>query len=163
MKDPTNITIRQFTQEDLDAVVQINRVALPENYPADFFLYCFKSCSNGFLIAETPDHEIVGYIMQRLETAISNFGFRLTKKGHIISIAVLPEYRRRNIGSSLIKASMKILSEKNINEFYLEVRVSNEPAIKLYEGLGYQKVKVHKRYYQDGESAYRMAVKIADS
>lgn len=163
MKDPTSITIRQFTREDLDAVVHINRIALPENYPSDFFLYCFRSCSDGFFVAETPDHEIVGYIMQRLETAISNFGFRLTKKGHIISIAVLPEYRRRNIGSNLIKSSIKILAEKSIKEFYLEVRVSNEPAIKLYDGLGFQKVKVHKRYYQDGESAYRMAVKISDS
>jgi len=45
MKEPINVTIRQFTQEDLDAVVSINRKALPENYPSDFFLYCFNLSS----------------------------------------------------------------------------------------------------------------------
>ena len=37
------------------------------------------------------------------------------------------------------------------------VRVSNTPAISLYEKLGFLKVSVSKRYYLDGEDAYIMA------
>ena len=163
MKEPINVTIRQFTQEDLDAVVSINRKALPENYPSDFFLYCFKACPDGFLLAETNEGNVVGYIMIRVEMAKSNFGFRLTKKGHIISIAVLDEYRRQGIATHLIESMMVVLSERGIKEFYLEVRVSNIAAINLYENLGYEQVKLQKRYYQDGESAYRMAVRQQDT
>ena len=158
MKESTCITIRRFTREDLDAIVQINRRALPENYPPDFFLYCFKACPEGFLVAEADDGKIIGYIMLRVETAMS--GFRFIKKGHIVSVAVRSEYRRRGTGTRLIKSALAILSEKGINEFYLEVRESNTPALNMYERLDFKKVKLQKRYYQDGESAYRMVVKV---
>ncbi|MFQ6126913.1 MAG: ribosomal protein S18-alanine N-acetyltransferase [Candidatus Heimdallarchaeota archaeon] len=159
MKEQT-IIIRQFKREDLDTVVQINRKTLPENYPSDFFLYCFQACPEGFLVAETEQGRIIGYIMLRLETGMSNFGFRLIKKGHIVSIAVLPEYHRRGTGTRLLKSAMSILSSQGINEFHLEVRVSNSAALSMYKKLNFQKIKVLKRYYHDGESAYRMAVKL---
>lgn len=159
MKEQT-ITVRQFTREDLDTVVQINRETLPENYPNNFFLYCFQACPEGFLVAETEQGKIIGYIMLRLETGMSNFGFRLIKKGHIVSIAVLPEYQRRGAGTCLLKSAMNILSSQGIKEFHLEVRVSNTAALNMYEKLNYKKIKVLKRYYHDGESAYRMAVKL---
>lgn len=159
MKEQT-ITVRQFTREDLDTVVQINRKTLPENYPSNFFLYCFQACPEGFLVAETEQGKIIGYIMLRLETGMSNFGIRLIKKGHIVSIAVLPEYQRRGAGTLLLKSAMSILSSQGINEFHLEVRVSNTAALNMYEKLNFKKIKVIKRYYHDGESAYRMAVKL---
>ncbi|MCQ4350370.1 MAG: GNAT family N-acetyltransferase, partial [Sulfolobales archaeon] len=48
-----------------------------------------------------------------------------------------------------------------VNEVYLEVRVSNLDAIRLYERFGFLKMKVLKYYYADGEDAYLMAVKLS--
>ncbi len=97
--------------------------------------------------------------MCRIERILSKFQrFRISKAGHVISIAVLPEYRRLGIASALLKNAMKILKEVyDCSEVFLEVRVSNTPAINLYEKLGFMKVDRIKRYYIDGEDAYLMA------
>jgi ribosomal-protein-alanine N-acetyltransferase len=57
-----------------------------------------------------------------------------------------------------MKSGMEAM--KNVydaKEVYLEVRVSNTPAIRLYEKLGFKIVKVLEGYYSDGENAYLMA------
>jgi Acetyltransferases len=85
------------------------------------------------------------------------------KKGHVVSIAVLENYRRRGIGKQLLLSSMQKMREAyGAEEVYLEVRVSNYPAISLYEKLGYRKVKLLKHYYADGEDAYLMAKSLVE-
>lgn len=102
---------------------------------------------------------MVGYIMCRVERGFSytNRG-RWVKKGHIVSIAVVPEARGRGIGTDLMIHAMRALKENyGVDEYYLEVRVSNVIAIHLYEKLGFKRIKVLKGYYLDGEDAYLMA------
>lgn len=88
---------------------------------------------------------------------------RWVKKGHIVSIAVIPEARRKGIGTALMLHVMKTLKEDyNVDEYYLEVRVSNIAAIRLYEKLGFKRIKVIKGYYLNGEDAYLMAKSAKD-
>jgi len=150
--------VREAVEEDLLAVMNINRICLPENYSYGFFETILHSYPKSFLVAEV-EGRIAGYIMCRIERILSKFQrFRITKAGHVISIAVLPEYRRLGIASALLKNAMKILREVyDCSEVFLEVRVSNTPAINLYEKLGFMKVDRIKRYYIDGEDAYLMA------
>jgi ribosomal-protein-alanine N-acetyltransferase len=62
------------------------------------------------------------------------------------------------IGTALLQNSIKAMKEVyEAEEVYLEVRVSNAPAISLYKKLGFSEVKVLKHYYADGEDAYLMA------
>ncbi|MEM0042669.1 MAG: N-acetyltransferase, partial [Thermofilaceae archaeon] len=71
---------------------------------------------------------------------------------------VIPEMRRKGIGTSLMLKAMEALRKYySVDEYYLEVRVSNTPAINLYKKLGFTPVKVIKGYYLDGEDAYLMA------
>ena len=152
-------TIREATRDDIPEVVHINRVCLPENYPAYFFLQLHSNYSKAFLVAE-KDGKVVGYIMCRLEHGKSHFGFRIIKRGHVVSIAVLPEHRKQGIGKNLMLNAEKALKDYGAKEIILEVRVSNIPAINLYEKLEYEKVKVLKGYYSDGEDAYLMVKKL---
>jgi ribosomal-protein-alanine N-acetyltransferase len=102
--------------------------------------------------------KIVGYNMCRMEMGIGHIKRGIVKQGHVVSIAVLPEYRRRGIATALMLRAMDSMKNKyGAAEVYLEVRVSNEPAIRLYEKLGFKKVKVLRGYYLDGEDAYLMA------
>ncbi|MEM3174225.1 MAG: ribosomal protein S18-alanine N-acetyltransferase, partial [Candidatus Bathyarchaeia archaeon] len=88
-------------------------------------------------------------------------GFGLAKKGHIISIAVLPEHRRKGIGETLLKEALQsMMNYYGIKECYLEVRVSNTPAINLYKKVGFKIEKVIRGYYADGENAYLMRIKM---
>ncbi|RLE66137.1 MAG: ribosomal-protein-alanine N-acetyltransferase [Thermoprotei archaeon] len=153
-----NYIVREFKPEDLDAVIGINRMCLPENYPAYFFMQHYVNYPESFLVAES-NGKIVGYIMCRVEYGKLKTGkLEYGRRGHIISIAVIPEMRGQGIGKTLMEKAMKALKEKyKVNEYYLEVRVSNLPAIQLYRKLGFSIVDRIKKYYLDGEDAYLMA------
>ena len=95
--------------------------------------------------------------MCRVERGISSYRTAApVKKGHIVSVAVSREYRKAGIGTELIKHSMKGMAEYGAKEFFLEVRRTNEAAIKAYEKLGFDVKRVLKGYYRDGEDAYLM-------
>ena len=155
-------TIRQFSPySDLQTVTKINRTTLPENYPDSFYLLIFSSFPDGFFVAEDASKHIVAYTMNRIETGLSNFSrLRRVKKGHVISIAVLPQARRRGLGLKLMQLALSEMKKMDASECYLEVRCSNNPAIDLYEGMGFQIIKTLKKYYSDNESAYLMAIRL---
>lgn len=150
--------IRRATEKDLERVREINLVCLPENYPPFFFRDLWIRFGKSFYVAESPEGEVVGYIMCRVERKGGFFKHFIVKSGHVVSIAVLKEHRRKNLGYALMAYAMKSLYEDyQCDETYLEVRVTNKPAISLYEKLGYTIVKIAHRYYLDGEDAYIMA------
>jgi ribosomal-protein-alanine N-acetyltransferase len=114
-----------------------------------------------FIVAD-QENDIVGYIMCRIETGFSNFGLLgIGKKGHVVSVAVVPEYQQKGIGSALTQKAMKNMRVYKAKECYLEVRVTNTTAITMYKKLGLQIVRTSSGYYADGESAYVMAKKLA--
>jgi len=158
----TEYRIRRFNQEtDIEAVQSVNRMCLPENYPRFFFLEIAEKFPEGFNVAEIEGtKDIAGYEMTRIERGLSNFGFGICKKGHIISIAVLDKYRRLKIARKLMEAAHDALRLRDVKEVYLEVRESNQAAINLYQKLGYHQLKISKHYYNDGESAIIMISKI---
>jgi len=146
--------IRPFRPEDLEEVERINRVFLPENYPGYFFIENYRRFPNSFLVAESENGEVVGYVMCRVESYYARDTTLLL--GHVLSIAVSRRHRRRGIGRALMAEAERGLRGYGSDAVYLEVRVSNEPAIRLYDGLGYRKLGIIPRYYADGEDAYLM-------
>ncbi|RLE84918.1 MAG: ribosomal-protein-alanine N-acetyltransferase [Thermoprotei archaeon] len=157
MENTEEYYIREFRPDDLDEVIRINKSNLPENYPSYFFKLHHERYPKAFLVAMIKD-KIVGYVMCRVEEGILYTAEKSGRQGHIVSLAVDKPFRRRGIGKALMKKAMKALyNDYKVDEYYLEVRVSNGSAISLYEKLGYKKVKVIKGYYLDGEDAYLMA------
>lgn len=65
----------------------------------------------------------------------------------MMNLAVAPEARRQGTGRALILALVDALTEKGSHSLMLEVRVSNTPAQKLYEGLGFSQVGRRPKYY----------------
>jgi ribosomal-protein-alanine N-acetyltransferase len=140
--------------------MHINRVCLPENYTSLFFMKLYQRFPETFIVAE-ENGKIAGYIMCRIETGISNFKLLgIAKKGHVISIAVLPEHHREGIGSALMQGAMKAMVNYKAKECYLEVRTSNLSAVNLYRKIGFEVARTAKGYYADGEAAKVMAKKL---
>jgi ribosomal-protein-alanine N-acetyltransferase len=148
--------IRRAEVEDIPKVITVNLLTLPEHYTDFFYHDLLRGFPEGFLVAERDD-EIVGYIMCRLEFGFSNLGINIVRKGHIVSVAVMPEHRKRGLGRALLEEAMKAMKDKGCKEVFLEVRVSNLPAITLYEKMGYMEVRKIPYYYRDGETALVMA------
>jgi ribosomal-protein-alanine N-acetyltransferase len=153
--------VRPFKPNDLEAVININRICLPENYTSYFFMDLYKRYPATFIVAE-QGQDIVGYILCRIERRFSNFAlFKISKKGHVVSIAVLPKHQRKGIGTVLMKQAMQNMSLYDAKECFLEVRITNIPAVKMYKQLGLSITNTSHGYYADGEDAYTMAKKLS--
>jgi ribosomal-protein-alanine N-acetyltransferase len=142
-----NFSIRQAKVEDLDKIYELETLCFKDPYPKNLLYILFSLYPELFLVTET-DNKIVGYV----SGLVRRDGY-----GHIVSICIHPDYRRKGLGTAMMYAIEKILKENfGVCRYRLEVRVSNEVAIKLYHKLGYRIVKTIPKYYLDNEDAYLM-------
>ena len=139
----------------------INFECLPENYSSSFYRELYGRFPETFIVAEA-DGDIQGYLMCRVERGFSKLrSLSPARLMHVVSIAVREQYRRRGIAKVLMLEGMKKgAAVYEATECYLEVRVGNDPAIGLYEKLGFAKTKRNYGYYLDGEDAWVMSLAI---
>jgi len=161
LREIGNCVIRRCDSSDIIPVMEINLKTLPEHYSDYFYESLLTELPEAFLVAEV-EKKLVGYIMCKIEYGFSNFkklGF--VKKGHTVSVAVLPNNRQKGIGRALVEEAMTGVKSKKSDELYLEVRCSNNEAIRLYEKLDFVIKQRLKAYYRDGEDAYLMAIEFS--
>jgi ribosomal-protein-alanine N-acetyltransferase len=90
------------------------------------------------------------------------FGFilfgqtKLDDTSHLLKIAIKPRYRGLGLAAHLFNCSLKALGF-HIKSIYLEVSLTNKEAIGLYQGLGFQKLRIAKKFYSNGEDALIMS------
>jgi [ribosomal protein S18]-alanine N-acetyltransferase len=138
------MALRQLTYSDLPAVLSVERRSFPTPWSLAMFVLELSKPS-GICLAASDADQLVGYLVCS----------RYDHVWHLMNVAVAPERRRAGIASRLIAR----LFEEAGRElpFTLEVRVSNRPAIAMYERLGFRSAGIRPRYYQDnGEDALIM-------
>jgi len=93
---------------------------------------------------------------ERAELVIGVVGvWMLPDEAHIVTIAVRESYRRRGIAELLLIRAIDLARAKEQGLVTLECRVSNHPALALYDKYGFRKVGLRPRYYSDNrEDAY---------
>ena len=136
----SEITISKMTKDDVESVIQIEEKAYGKHHWAKSSFY--DEMSNNlakYYVAKTSDGEIVGYAGT----------WHIVDEGHITTIAVKKDYLRNHIGEAIIQTIIDDCYKNEIKYLTLEVRVSNIPAIKLYEKYGFQSLGTRKGYYQD--------------
>ncbi|WP_297068574.1 ribosomal protein S18-alanine N-acetyltransferase [Thermococcus sp.] len=146
------VVVRPAKLFDMPEIVRIERVSFREQYPRGVFLIFLENNPDTFLVAEY-NGKVIGYVMAYLRPDL---------EGHVMSIAVDPDYRGRGIGSALLSEVIERLAARGAKWIGLEVRVSNENAIKLYERFGFKKIKRVIGYYSDGEDAYYMLLPVEE-
>jgi len=157
LRNVGDYVIRNCEEKELPFVININMITLPEHYSDYFFNSLLAELPEAFIVAEIKN-QIVGYIMCKIEFGFSNFrklGF--VKKGHVVSIAVLEAHRGKGIGKALMLEGINGVISRKSDEIYLEVRVSNDSAVQMYNKLGFIIKSRLKTYYRDGEDAFLMA------
>ena len=138
--------IRRMTEADVDGVTAVEAATFPTPWSRDAFASEMKNVAARYLVAE-KEGRIIGYAGAWI----------ILDESHITNIAVLKDERGQGIGRALTAGLMQYLSNLGAAYATLEVRKSNEVAQNLYVSLGYIKLGVRKRYYEDnGEDALIM-------
>ena len=140
------IEVREMRYEDLDEVMKIENVC--------FAIPWTRESMQGELFSLMKF-----YYVALFDGKIAGYGgmWHVVTERHITNIAVSPDYRRMGVGSAIVDALMNTAEEKEMLGVTLEVRVSNEAAIKLYKKHGFVVTGTRKKYYSDNnEDAYLM-------
>jgi ribosomal-protein-alanine N-acetyltransferase len=134
------IEFRKLKLRDLSAIEEIERASYPTPWSRSMFAgELAKPASICLGAIDSERDELVGYLI------IS----RYVDAWHVMNIAVAPEHRRRGIARSLMERLFEVTARDAQRGYTLEVRVSNEAAIRLYEALGFRARGVRRGYYTD--------------
>lgn len=81
---------------------------------------------------------------------------KITHRGYIAMLVVKEEYRKLKIGTKLVRLAIDAMKKHNADEVVLETEVTNKPAQRLYENLGFLRDRRFFRYYLNGLDALRL-------
>jgi [ribosomal protein S18]-alanine N-acetyltransferase len=134
------LEFRRLKLRDLNAIEVIERSAYPTPWSRSMFAGELAKPSSICLGAIDADaNHLVGYLI------IS----RYVDAWHVMNLAVAESHRRRGIATRLMERLFDLTAGDGRRGYTLEVRVSNEAAIKLYESLGFKARGVRRGYYTD--------------
>ena len=136
--------IRLLTEQDIPQLAQLERECFSDPWSESAFAYELTNPLSVWLVAVCQD-QVVGYVGTQTVLDASD----------MMNIAVVPEFRRQGIAEQLIDSLIVRLNQRGSKSLSLEVRVSNMPAIALYEKLGFSHVGLRRGYYRNPrEDAY---------
>lgn len=141
--------VRKFKPTDLKRVFEIENMSFDQSYGINMFQQLYNM-GIGFLVAEDEGY-VVGYVL---------FWVKYENQGHIISIAVDKNYRRKGCGTQMLVKAIAILSLLKLDTVYLEVNEKNKGAVEFYKGFNFKVDRTVPGYYDNGDAAIVMYLKL---
>lgn len=132
-----SFALRRLTLADIDDALTIEQRAFPTPWSSAMFVLELSKASS-ICIAAEENGVLVGYAIAA----------RYASVWHVMNVSVDPEHRRRGIASAMIRELYR-LADGERTHYTLEVRVSNDAAIAMYELNGFRTAGVRPRYYAD--------------
>ncbi|MDO4926456.1 MAG: ribosomal protein S18-alanine N-acetyltransferase [Turicibacter sp.] len=137
------MNIRLMTEKDLPQVISLQHQLFKQQFNFEDYVQD-KMFHYGIVIEETD--QVVGYLVGQIIFEMSDLYY----------VAVHPNYRSRGYGKLLVDQFIHDAYKNDGDTMSLEVRMSNQAAISLYEKCGFISVGTRARYYADGEDALLM-------
>jgi len=132
------VRIRPLELEDLNAIESIEQRAYPTPWSRSMFASELAKPTSICLGAFEGD-DLVGYVINS----------RYVDAWHVMNVAVDPGRQRRGVATALLERLFELTRNDERRGYTLEVRVSNEGAIRLYERLGFEPRGIRRGYYTD--------------
>ena len=137
--------VRAWEEKDISAICKIERESFSDPWTEGMFLDTLRfPVYHTFLVEDGG--QVCGYGCLIL----------LFEDGELANIAVAPTHRGQGVGKLLLEKMHDYARTFGAERMLLEVRVSNQSAIGLYEKYGYERYGLRENYYADGEDAYLM-------
>jgi len=132
------VRIRMLELGDLDAIQSIEQRAYPTPWSRSMFASELAKPTSICLGAFEGD-DLIGYVINS----------RYVDAWHVMNVAVDPDRQRRGAATALLERLFELTRSDERRGYTLEVRVSNEGAIRLYERLGFEPRGIRRGYYTD--------------
>lgn len=143
-------SIQQASPTDLETLSNIEQECFTsEAFSKTQIASLLKAPTSVSLLAKAGE-QVVGFIIG----SVNDFGE--IKLGHIVTIDVVPEYRRKGVGMLMLQKVEREFQNAGVKVCYLEVRADNTAAKKLYQKRGYRQVEVLDDYYYRGGHGIRL-------
>lgn len=148
----SRVTFRDMTAADLDAVMRVEAAAFSHPWSRQLFADSIGSydCQLLLLDGVQVGHGVVQSILD---------------EAHLLNLTIDPACQGRGLGRQLLEQLMRRAAERGARECFLELRASNLPAYRLYEGFGFNEIGRRRGYYpgsQGREDALVMACSVLD-
>ena len=129
--------IRKMQESDLVQVASIEKANFSVPWSVESFRESISLEHTIYLVAE-EEGNIMGYCGM----------YRVFNEGEIVNVAVAETHRRKSVASRLLEQLFTQSEELQVDNFFLEVRESNQPAIQLYKKFGFNEAGIRKDFYE---------------
>ena len=130
-----NYTVTKMSAEHIAAIARLEKECFAEPWSEASLTEELTNPDSHFLVAVCGD--VAGYIGVQ----------EICGEAYITNVAVFDNHRKNGVGRMLLKTAEEGAKSRNCDFITLEVRVSNSPAISLYESEGYERVGIRKNFY----------------
>lgn len=132
--------IRKMTHDDIDSILQIEELCYgAHHWSKESFQTELSNKISTYLCILNEEDKCIGYM-----------GFwKIVDEAHITNISIHPNFQNQKLAHKLILTMIEECYREKIKYITLEVRISNEKAIHLYEKFGFKSLGLRKKYYQD--------------
>jgi [ribosomal protein S18]-alanine N-acetyltransferase len=132
------VEIRVLELSDLSAIEAIEQKAYPTPWSRSMFASELAKPTS-ICLGAFEGQDLVGYVINS----------RYVDAWHVMNVAVDPDHQRRGVATALLERLFEVTRDDERRGYTLEVRVSNEDAIGLYEKLGFESRGIRRGYYTD--------------
>jgi len=135
---------------DVRALEQAERLCFPDPWPGQFFVSEIFAPGRFHRVLVDPAGELVAYLFSAWQYLDL----------HVLKVATLPHFRRAGLARRLMAMAERHACRMGGDTITLEVRTDNQPALSLYQALGYVLAGRRRHYYADGKDAIIMSKRI---
>ncbi|KAL7034577.1 hypothetical protein ACKWTF_008012 [Chironomus riparius] len=145
------ITYKVYESElELPSIMKLIQKDLSEPYSIYTYRYFIHNWPKLCYLA-IHENKCIGCIVCKLD-----IHRQMIKRGYIAMLAVDKDYRKLKIGTTLVQKAIRVMIANQADEVVLETEITNQPALKLYENLGFVRDKRLFHYYLNGVDALRL-------
>ena len=148
------ITVKRTTIRDLETLDRIERECFTSEAFTKRHIAFLLENPYSISLAAWENNKIAGFIIGSIQNSNG------TQIGHVYTLDVAVEHRRKGIGLKLLSELERVFMEKGVKSYCLEVRIDNLAARKLYHKQGYTEVKQLKDYYSKGINGVLLVKKL---
>ncbi|HSW71344.1 MAG TPA: ribosomal protein S18-alanine N-acetyltransferase [Gammaproteobacteria bacterium] len=127
--------LRKWKAEDLSQLAAIERATQAVPWSDAIFKDCFHAGYPGWVLEQ--ENKIIGFVIYSIRE----------DESHLLNIGVQPQFQRKGFGRQLLQHILSIIKQESAKIIYLEVRESNQRAIRLYEKMGFMHIGTRQDYY----------------